>query len=610
MRTILSVIVCIFFFCIAPTSFAQSKNEQFDIASTTSFSVQDSGVTRVTQRIDITNNTEFYYTPTYNMTVSFSNLENVAVIGASGNAIPFTTTKNEIGTKIDISFSERIVGINRQNSFTITFDSTDIARHNGSIWEISIPGVRNIDTFEQYQIQVNVPASFGEPSIIKPQKNHKYSGSTLTFDKNAVGESGIFVVFGSEQYYSFDLDYHISNSNLFPIKTEIALPPSTNYQEVHIDSIDPRPQDVYVDEDGNWLAEYSLSSQQKKSIKVKGKVRVLHTPKPEVLSAEKRKKYLEPDRYWETSHQSIKDVAGKLDSAEAIYDYVVKTLTYDYAKINTDNTRLGARDALTKNSNAVCLEFTDLFVALARSKGIPARAIEGYAYTENDRLRPLSLVQDVLHAWPEYYDDTRKAWVMVDPTWGNTTGGSDYFHVFDFDHITFVKKGMSSEYPIPAGGYKFIAESKDIEMSFAKKDDFVSRAYASLETNLPGEVLSAFPLRGHIVVQNSGNTALYNKNVWVKSTLPIQQNEFEIPILPPFGKSVILLDFQKLPLLTNKKHTVTITFEEYQETRDVMVRVFPHQRVILIGGGIGIGIICLLIIARKSWSLFIQKRSK
>ncbi len=63
----------------------------------------------------------------------------------------------------------------------------------------------------------------------------------------------------------------------------------------------------------------------------------------------------------------------------------------------------------------------------------------------------MSLVKDVLHAWPEYYDESKKTWIMIDPTWGNTTHGMDYFSSLDFEHITFVIKGLSSTYPVPAG---------------------------------------------------------------------------------------------------------------------------------------------------------------
>ncbi len=605
-QLILAFLFSIFFFL--PSS-ALAADDTFSITSHSQFTVQEDATTQVTQRITITNNTEYYYTPSYGMTIGYTDVDNISVYGANG-AIPFTVSDQADGKKIEIKFSDKVVGLNRQNSFTVNFTSKEIAHKNGAILEISVPGVRNINDFEQYTLSLAVPASFGEPTIIKPQKNYQYTNNTITFEKDEIGEAGIFVVFGNEQYYSFDLDYHITNTNLFPIKTEIALPPSTNYQDVLIENIEPAPIDVYQDADGNWLAEFNLSSQQKKTIHVKGMVKILHTPKPEILSPEKRKQYLTTQPYWELNSKEVKEATKNLKDARDIYEYVVKTLSYNYEKVTGENTRIGAKEVLKDPTNAVCLEFTDLFVALARSKGIPARSIEGYAHTENETLRPLSLVKDVLHAWPEYYDDKKKTWVMVDPTWGNTTGGTDYFDVFDFDHIVFVRKGADSNYPIPAGGYKFTAESKDVNISFAKKEDFVKKSFASLSTTVPSFVLSAFPIRGHIVVQNTGNTTIVNKAVSVQTDLPLRQNEFMIDVLPPYGKSVIPLEFEHVGILTNNSYPVTISFEGYTDERVIQVSVFPHQNVMLIGGGIAVGLIIISLIARSTWRLYLQKRAK
>lgn len=586
-------------------------DDSFSITSDSQFVVQDDATTttQVTQKIVITNNTEYFYTPSYGMTIGYQDVENITVTGSNG-AIPFTVNNQENGKKIEIKFQDRVVGLNRQNTFTVQFTSKEIAHKNGELLEISIPGVRNIDDFEKYSLSLHVPENFGDPTIIKPQKNYQYTNNVITFEKEEISEAGVFVVYGNEQYYSFNLDYHISNTNLFPIKTEIALPPTTNYQEVIINSINPAPVDVYQDDDGNWLAEFNLSSQQRRTIHVTGMVRVLHTPKPEILTEKEREKYLAVQPYWEVNSGEIREAAKELTSARDIYEYVVETLSYNYEKVTGENTRIGAKATLKNPTNAVCLEFTDLFVALARSKGIPARSIEGYAHTENETLRPLSLVKDVLHAWPEYYDDEHKRWVMIDPTWGNTTGGTDYFDVFDFDHIVFVRKGVDSGYPIPAGGYKFTAESKDVTISFAKKEDFQKESFASLQATVPQFALSSFPIRGHIVVQNTGNTMFLNKAVVVDTKLPLRQNEFVIDALPPYGKTVIPLEFERIGLLTNNSYPVTITFEGYTDKHIVQVSIFPQLRGLLIGGGIAVGLIIIYVIAGYARRLYLQKRTK
>jgi len=117
------------------------------------------------------------------------------------------------------------------------------------------------------------------------------------------------------------------------------------------------------------------------------------------------------------------------------------------------------------------MEFTDMFIAIARAAGIPTREVQGYAYTQNERLRPLSLTLesgDILHAWPEYWDNER-GWIQVDPTWGSTSGGLDFFNKLDFNHITFVQRGLSPISPYPAGSFKSNGNQnkKDIDINFA-----------------------------------------------------------------------------------------------------------------------------------------------
>ena len=140
----------------------------------------------------------------------------------------------------------------------------------------------------------------------------------------------------------------------------------------------------------------------------------------------------------------IIDEAKNLKTAKGIYDFVSTKLKYDYERVKPNVERLGAVNALNNPNSAICMEFTDLFIALARAAGIPAREVNGFAYTENPKIQPLSLVNDVLHAWPEYYDYEKGVWIPVDPTWASTTGGVDYFNKLDLRHFTFVMHGKSS----------------------------------------------------------------------------------------------------------------------------------------------------------------------
>src|SRR3990167_5588710 len=357
------------------------------------------------------------------------------------------------------------------------------------------------------------------------------------------------MAYGDYQVYRFNLRYQLENANLFPVRTEIALPPSTNYQNVSIDDILPKPTDVVVDRDGNWLAQFSLKSRERIEVNVLGNAQVYLNPKPQEVKSEDLSEYLKPTKYWQTNDPKIQRHAKELKTPEAIYNYTLKTLKYDFQRVKKGQVRLGALDALNKPDSAVCLEFSDLFIALSRAAGIPAREVNGFAYTANSSERPLSLIKDVLHAWPEYYDSKRRAWIMVDPTWGNTTNGVDYFKTLDFDHFAFVIRGVDSEYPIPAGGYKFEGNEsvKDVEVS-------LSRLYKTTEKNISissdfsNSYIAGFPIERKVTIDNRGGE-IFKGGILNASGRLLKNRSYTVDSIPPFGKSEVKVIFTKTPFL-------------------------------------------------------------
>jgi len=86
-----------------------------------------------------------------------------------------------------------------------------------------------------------------------------------------------------------------------------------------------------------------------------------------------------------------------------------------------------AEDALSvlDQARGDCTEHTLLFVAAARSCGIPAREVTGLVPGEMVGKSGTRLAM-VWHAWAEYHDGT--GWQAVDPTW-NQASGVDATHV-------------------------------------------------------------------------------------------------------------------------------------------------------------------------------------
>lgn len=591
-KLLLLAVILLFLIFPQPTRAAQNFSTDYNV----SYNVSESGSTRVNFNITLTNKTANYYASYYKLQLGVTDIKNIRASDGQGVIAP-DVEKEENGTTVGLSFNQRVVGEGSKLTFNLSFDTTDIAQNLGRILEVNIPGLSNQNDFSSFSVNVVTPSQLGPPAYVKPALVSANS-SNLTFTKDTLGKSGVYIAYGDYQVYSFDLTYHLYNNNLFPVKTEIALPPKTNYQDIEIEQITPQPTNIIVDSDGNWLGQYTLSASAKIDVVVKGKARVYLNPRSEELTPEERSLYLREQPYWQSENSQIKKLALDLKTPEAIYNYVAKTLSYDFSRVTTNKPRLGAQKALSTPSSAVCLEFTDLFIAIARSAGVPAREVNGYAYTENSRERPLSLVKDILHAWPQYWDNEKKAWIMVDPTWGNTTGGVDYFHTFDFDHLTFAIKGKDSSYPVPAGGYKLAGQEN--------KKDVLVNVESSFEENLP--VLktdliikkAAFPwspVLGEIVIKNEGGQISGQQHILV-DTKVLNPKHQKIPLeaIPPYGHVAIPLRFTTASFLTNKEDQVKITIAGKSIVQNVRISPFNLTKTQLLAGG-GLVVLLTLVIS-------------
>lgn len=593
------LIVFFLFFITSAKAFAISNfSTDYDVT----YTVNEKANTKVDLSGTLTNLTDKYYASSYSVQVGFKDIKNLSASDSDGVIIPKVTNSSK-GTTITLTFNRNVVGLNNKLNFKISFDTPEVARNNLNTWDVNIPGISQESDFSSFNVTVNYPSFLKGPTYIKPAilgNNIKTTSNQLIFTKESLGDSGISIAFGNHQIYKFNLIYHLENKNLYPISTEIALPPDTNYQKIIIDKINPSPVNVIIDKDGNWLAKYLLRPSQYIDIKVLGKAKIFLTPTQEYLDPLLAKEYTKQNQYWEAENVKIKELAKELKTPYAIYQYVSKTLAYDFSRVESNSPRLGAVGALSNLNSAVCLEFTDLFIAIARAAGIPAREVNGFAYSSNRFQRPLSFVKDILHAWPEYYDYDKKTWIMVDPTWANTTGGVDYFNILDFDHIAFVIKGLNSNYPVPAGGYKLSTDKNEkdvdvlIDISFEEK-----KPTFFWETNFPDSILSGFPVNGTLKTLNTGNALIKKKDIKITTNFLRPQNQSVMSKdIPPYGYQIISVNFDKTPVLTNANDTIKITSEIKSISKYVKIQPF-YKNILFILGGLTIAgsIIIILLIA-------------
>lgn len=505
------------------------------------YQVTPVGTTHVTHQIDITNQVPHAYLTKYTISLGSDTIQSLRVT-SQGQKIAFTEQKNGPVTDLSFNIPHPVIGKDQQLNLQIAYETTSIATRYGDIWEINIPRLSRANEASYYKRQIIVPPSLGEPRVATPK------ASMMSQDEEGIRleyvgfpNNSISLLFGESLTYELNLTYHLSNKFPSSTDTELALPPDTEYQRVLVGELSPPPQSIKLDVDGNWLAVYPLKASSQQEIKAKLFVTLHPQPQYKITMPTDLTALTKPTKYWDTKSTSITTLAHKLTTPEQIYNYLVENLSYDFSKIGQGADRLGGSKALNNPGSAICTEFTDSFVTLARAAGIEAREINGYAYNTGSNLKTTNQI-DMLHAWPEYYDRANQTWVAIDPTLGQTSG-LDYFNKLDFGHLTFVRHGLEDSYPYPAGTYKSDPTEKTISIDPVHE---IPQIVDKLEIK---EQDKAY------LIQNLGNVAIHDKQI----NLP-DGSKTTIAYLPPYGE--YRYDF----------HTPQATFHKFFEKLTVRLQ--------------------------------------
>ncbi len=591
--------ILIFLFLILSNKYVYAESN-FNIDENVEYKVFETGNTAVTHTITINNNSTYNYAESYRL--ELSNLEPINIKAfEDGSSIPLQLNKEDSKYTVNLKFSAPVTGKNKSRTFIVTYEESNLANLNGEVWEISIPKL--ISKYNTYRVFLSVPSTFGKEAFISPEaleKKESQQRIIYIFDGRDLVRSGINAVFGKFQVFSLKLKYHLNNYQDKKALLTFAIPPDTSTQRLFYTNITPAPINIETDEDGNWIASYELQPKKNQEIAVEGYAQVfanpvkLLSPYPATILAN-----IKPQKYWESDDPKIKEIAQHLKTPKSIYDFVTNILTYNYNRVKPEIERLGAKRALSETNNSICTEYTDLFIALSRAAGIPAREINGYAYSDNPDLQPLSLISDVLHSWPEYWDNTRQNWIPIDPTW-ESTSNVDYFNKLDLKHVAFVIHGKSSSQPTSAGSYKSENLSKDI---FIEYSSLPNEKNKSIEINY--KILNNFsPFNKKLIIniKNNKSSAEYN----ISPKIIFLDNEIiddNISVLPPFGNHSIELDIPIGLFALKAPSVITVTIDHTQKDIYLNKTVFVTYQLLIF---LSILLTILLYIGFKSGKLNIN----
>ncbi len=151
-----------------------------------------------------------------------------------------------------------------------------------------------------------------------------------------------------------------------------------------------------------------------------------------------RKEYLQPDKLVpvtglpaDLALKVTQDKTTPLDKARAIYDYVFTTMRYDKT-----GTGWGQGDVLyaceAKKGN--CTDFHSLFIAMARSQGIPARFEIGFPLPSDKHFAEVADYD----CWSDFFEP-QHGWVPVDisEAWKHQEKRDYFFGAHDVNRVQF-----------------------------------------------------------------------------------------------------------------------------------------------------------------------------
>lgn len=562
-----------------------------------------SGEAEVTQEISLVNIASNLYVSQYSLSNMGSNISKIEAYDKVGPLKIKSEIKDET-TIINLNFNENVVGKDKVLSFILKYRISNMAKKEGNLWQISVPKLANQENIDEYQLIAKIPLGFGKMSVVNPTpKSYESDGKfhLLTFGKEDISLFGVAATFGQYQTFDFKIIYDVGNDESYEIIEKIAVPPDTSYQTVYFSSLNPEPIDVQIDNDGNWLASYLLPPKEKFKIEVAGKVNIYAQPKKRITTLTRKDKYLSATKFWEANDEKIMTLARRLKTPENIYKFVVDSLSYDYQGVENNVTRKGALFSLEKPKEATCTQFTDLFVALTRAAGIPSREQEGYALVNNSRLKEISAEKDLLHAWPEYFDEERGGWIMVDPTWGNTSGGIDYFEKFDMSHFTFVIHGEDDSLPYSPGSYKESgSKEKQILVTLGNEEVYPATPLLAIEEVIYPTVYSMKKNRFRFVFRNMNGSSIYMGKLSLSSPADVSPKEWFFEIIPPFAR--FSADFVFKPKEILKDYSTMMNFQLNNQKISYNIKVRSLMLRLFVGGGTAIILIlAALIISIKSY---------
>lgn len=271
--------------------------------------------------------------------------------------------------------------------------------------------------------------------------------------------------YANPQTYAVRYTVTIRNDGFSPTDVQLYLPMPGEWdaqQDLVITEISPEPESQVEEMSGNAMLYWQMSGTPEKNTTAEFSLGFTFTAYetithinaqgilPYAQDSEEVQLYTKAERYIESDDPQIIALADSLVDSEtdsyqivkAFYDYIVDTAEYELL-----GQGLNGAKYLLDNGEGECGDYSALFIALCRAKGIPARPVVGYwAISGNDQT----------HVWAEFFLEGI-GWIPVDATIGQQSeeGRLYYFGNMDNQRV-ILSKGYNTPL-VPEAPDGFIA---------------------------------------------------------------------------------------------------------------------------------------------------------
>lgn len=343
-------------------------------------------------------------------------------------------------------------------------------------------------------------------------------GNNLEIRTEIPNTDTVKITFGDEVMYKYSIKKNLTNPGSEIIISEISLPINNSSQSVTITNISPLPDKAYIDLEGNYFLQYTISPQSSIDVNIEGNILMNKSQYTETLNPQ-----IENTPLWSISNNSltrhvnryiseygvhipetfsnIDDLQSDYDKQllfEAIYRYIIENLKPDVGSIGSlsGSDRVGGEAILVKQDTSTSEDYIDAAVALYRYYNIPSRFVIGYVSN-------ISNIDSkgIFHYWGEYFDKGKNNWITIEP----------FFE--DYSKTPLWKKDMKDHIALI---YRY-SNPYTPKLTFYTEDDFLIETVKgefkynnSIKTDLvlhPYKLSDPY-LTGYISIENTGNTIL------------------------------------------------------------------------------------------------------